>query len=116
MTGRIPDLAALSGLAGLSLPALRPVTLDARVADRAGTPGFAIRGLAVTTPEADVSGELVVGLGAAAGLQATLSLRRIDVDAVLAALPPRAAAGPTAAAVPPRRLRCRRRRRARRPG
>ncbi len=98
VTGRIPDLSALSGLAGTSLPALRPVTLDASVADRAGTPGFAIRGLAVTTPEADVSGELVVGLGPRLALQATLSLRRIDVDAALAALPARAAALGAAAA------------------
>ena len=96
VTGRIPDLAALSGLAGFSLPALRPVTLDARVADRPGDAGIAIRGLAVTTPEADVSGELVVGLRPRPALQATLSLRRIDVDAVLAALPTRAAAVPSA--------------------
>lgn len=88
VTGRIPDLAAMSALAGVRLPALRPVTLDARVADRDTTPGFAIRGLAVTAPEADVSGELVVGLGARPSVQATLSSRRIELDAVLATPPP----------------------------
>ena len=105
MTGRIPDLSALSALAGTRLPALRPVTLDARVADRDGTPGFAIRGLAVTAPEADVSGELVVGLGPRPGLQATLSSRRIDLDAVLATLPPPAAARRRAASPAARRRR-----------
>jgi AsmA protein len=100
VTGRIADLSALSSLAGISLPALRPVTLDARVADRAGMPGLAVRGLAVIAPEADVSGELVVGLGARRSVQATLSARRIDLDAVLAALPPPVAASPVPAASP----------------
>jgi AsmA protein len=89
MTARIPDLSALSVLAGRRLPALRPVTLDARVADREGGPGVAIRGLAVTAPEADVSGELVLGLAARPAIQATLASRRIDLDAILAALPPK---------------------------
>ena len=105
VTGRIADLSALSSLVGTPLPALRPVTLDARVADRAGTSGFAIRGLAVTAPEADVSGELLVGLGARRAVQATLSARRIDLDAVLAAAagmqpPPPAAAAPSASLPP----------------
>lgn len=94
VTGRIPDLSFLSRLAGANLPALRPVTLDARVADRPGMPGFSIRGLAVTAPEADVSGELLVGLGPRRTLQATLSSRRIDLGAVLAAVP-------SAVALPP---------------
>ena len=100
VTGRIPDLSFLARLAGTPLPALRPVTLDARVADRPGTPGFAIRGLAVTAPEADVSGELVVGLGPRPALQATLSSRRIDLGAVLAALPPPAAVPPAGDSFP----------------
>lgn len=98
VTGRIPDLSALSALAGIALPALRPVTLDARVADRPGGQGLTIRGLAVTAPEADVSGELVVGLGPRPALQATLSLRRIDLDAMLAVLPSLAAPPATAPA------------------
>jgi AsmA protein len=101
VTGRIPDLAALSPLAGTALPALRPVTLDARVGDHAGTPGFAIRGLAVTTPAADVSGELAVGLGPRLALQATLASRRIDIDAMLAALPPTAAVAIRGSLPPP---------------
>jgi uncharacterized protein involved in outer membrane biogenesis len=109
VTGRIPDLSALGPLVGTSLPALHPVTLDARVADHEGTPGFVIRGLAVTAPEVDISGELVVGLGPRPVLQASLSSRRIDLDAMLAALPPPAATGPAgpppaALAAPPRSL------------
>ncbi len=100
VTGRIPDLSSLARLAGTSLPALRPVTLDARVADRPGTPGFSIRGLAVTAPEADVSGELMVGLGARPSLQATLSSRRIDLGAVLAALSQTTAAPPPGESFP----------------
>jgi AsmA protein len=99
VTGRIPDLSALGPLVGTVLPALQPVTLDARVAGHEGTPGFAIRGLAVTAPEVDISGELVVGLGPRPMLQATLSSRRVDLDAMLAALPPPAATG--AAGPPP---------------
>ncbi len=91
VTGRIPDLSALGPLVGTRLPALRPVTLDARVADHDGTPGLTIRGLAITAPEVDISGELVVGLGPRPVLQATLSSRRIDLDGILAALPPPAA-------------------------
>ena len=91
VTGRIPDLSALGPLVGTVLPVLHPVTLDARVADHEGTPGLAIRGLAVTAPEVDISGEMVVGLGPRPMLQATLSSRRIDLDAMLAALPPPAA-------------------------
>ena len=94
VTGRIPDLSALGPLVGTSLPALHPVTLDARVAGHEGTPGFAIRGLAVTAPEVDISGELVVGLGPRPVLQASLSSRRIDLDAILTALPPPVATGP----------------------
>ena len=97
VTGRIPDLAALSPLAGMALPALHPVTLDARVADRGGTPGLVVRGLAVTTPDADVSGEVSVGFAVRPAVQATLSSRRIDLDALLAAMPPEQAVP----AVPP---------------
>ena len=105
VTGRIPDLSALGPLVGTNLPALRPVTLDARVADDAGTAGFAIRGLAVTAPEVDVSGEMAVGLRPRPALQGSLSSRRIDLDAILAALPP-PAAGPVAlaSAAPPQPL------------
>jgi len=105
VTGRIPDLSALGPLVGTSLPALHPVTLDARVVDHEGTPGLAIRGLAVTAPEADISGELVVGLGSRPVLQASLSSRRIDLDAMLAALPPPPATRPAdPPAAPPRSL------------
>jgi AsmA protein len=109
VTGRIPDLSALGPLVGTVLPALQPVTLDARVAGHEGTPGFAIRGLAVTAPEVDISGELVVGLGPRPMLQASLSSRRIDLDAMLAALPSPAATGPAgpppaSMAAPPRPL------------
>lgn len=100
VTGRIADLSLLTQLAGVGLPALRPVTLDARIADRAAPPGLTIRGLAVTTPEADVSGELVIGLGPRPSVQATLSSRRIDLGAVLAAFTTPAAAPPPGVSLP----------------
>jgi len=92
VTGRFSDLSALGPLVGTSLPALRPVTLDARVSDHEGTPSFAIRGLAVTAPEMDISGELVVGLSPRPVVQATLTSRRIDLDAMLGTPPPAVAA------------------------
>jgi AsmA protein len=99
VTGRIPDLSALSPLLGTTLPALRPVTLDARVTNRATPAGYAVRGLAVTSPAADLSGEMAIGLGPRPSLQATLTSRRIDLDAIMAAL--QAAAPPPAAAASP---------------
>ena len=106
VTGRIPDLSALSPLLDTALPALRPVKLDARVTNRETPAGFAVRGLAVTAPEADVSGEMVIGLGPRPSLQATLTSRRIALDPILAALevtapPPAAAASPTPPPAPP---------------
>lgn len=101
VTGRIPDLGALSALAGLPLPALHPVTLDGRLVGRDGTPGLAIRGLAITAPEADLSGEVAFDLPARPLVQATLNARRVDLDAIRAALATAAAASAPPAEAPP---------------
>jgi AsmA protein len=107
VAARLPDLAALSPLAGRSLPALRPVALDARIGDRDGggiRQGVAVHGLALTTPAGDLAGDGALGFGVRPSLQATLSSRRIDADAIAAAMPPPTPlppAPPPAAGPPP---------------
>jgi AsmA protein len=101
VAARLPDLAALSPLVGRPLPALGPVALDARVGDRDGGgigQGLAIHGLAVTTPAGDLAGDGAVGFGARPSVQATLSSRRIDADAIAAVPGPAAGCGDAAGA------------------
>lgn len=97
ITGRVPDLSALSPLAGMTLPALHPLMIDGRLAGLAASPnapigaplaGVAVRGLALTTPEADLSGELTVSFVRHPVVQGNLASRRLDLDAIDAALAP----------------------------
>ncbi|CAH2603987.1 AsmA family protein [Rhodovastum atsumiense] len=103
VTARIPDVAALAPLAGQALPALRQVTMDARLRDGSGglARGIAVRGLALTAPQADLSGEAELSFGDRPAVQANLTSRRIDADAILGALPAGAGAEAAPQATPP---------------
>jgi AsmA protein len=99
---RVPDLSALSPLAGRPLPAVRDLSLDTRIAERG--PGFAagafFRGLRVSSSAGDAAGDLTYVIGQRQGLLGELASRRLDLDALL---PPPAAPPPAPeGAAPPR--------------
>jgi AsmA family protein len=100
---RVPDLAALSPLAGRPLPAVRDLSLDSRVAERGrgfGAGAF-FRGLRVSSSAGDAAGDLTYVIGQRQGLLGELASRRLDLDALLP--PPAAAAAPEpGAAAPPK--------------
>lgn len=107
---RVPDLAALTPLAGVPLPAVREIEAEARLAERG--PGFRggahLRGLAVTSSAAEARGELSLVAAQRPGLTGRLDVARLDLDALRVGqgappqpapvAPPPAAPAPAAAA------------------
>lgn len=88
ITARIPKLAALSPLLHRNLPALTNIAFDGEIVDRNASylEGVVLKGIKLTTPEADLTGDAVLGLaGERPTLHATLAASRIDFDAVSAA-------------------------------
>jgi len=88
----IPDLAALSSLAGRQLPGFTALTVAGRVIDQSGpaAPELAVRNIAVSGPQGDLSGSIGWRLALVPEVTAELSSTRLDIDAiraVLAALP-----------------------------
>jgi AsmA protein len=83
---RIPDLAALSPLAGALLPAVREIVTEARLAERG--PGFRdgahLRGLALTSSAAEARGEFSLAIGQRLGVTGRLEVARLDLDALRA--------------------------------
>jgi AsmA protein len=100
-----PDLAALSPLARRPLPALKNVAFHGTLTDAAGgfRNGAALHGMALTSAEGDVAGDIAVGLGARPTLTAALKSNRIDLDAIqtTAGPAPKAATPPPAPGNPP---------------
>ncbi|CAA9215877.1 MAG: hypothetical protein AVDCRST_MAG08-358, partial [uncultured Acetobacteraceae bacterium] len=99
---RVPDVAALSPLAGRPLPPVRDLSFDARVSERGR--GFAagafLRDLRVSSSAGDAAGNLTYVIGQRQGLVGELTSRRLDLDALLP--PPAATAAPApGAAAPP---------------
>lgn len=99
LSASVPDLAALSPLAGGPLPPLTSLAATAKLADAGAgvASGFKLTAIALTAPEGDVAGEIAFAAGVPAGLTARLASQRIDIDAIKARL---ADAAP-AVAVPP---------------
>ncbi|WP_170985097.1 AsmA family protein [Roseomonas sp. AR75] len=97
LAARVPDLAALSPLAGTTLPAIRDLSAEARLAERG--PGFrngaVLRGIALTAPPIQASGELTLATGARPAVNGRLDVARLDLDALRSAAP--AAPQPTPA-------------------
>ena len=83
LAGTIPDLAALSSLAGQPLPGLQAVTFQARLADAQGglRKGAALSGIAFASSAGDVKGDATVGFGLPLTVNAKLVSSRIDADA-----------------------------------
>ncbi len=97
----IPDLAAFSP----RLPALKGVALHTWIGDAPG--GIALHDLVLTAPEGDLEGDATVGhAGGRPVVRATLTSRRLDIDALRRAMPrpplaPSAVAPPTGAPAAP---------------
>ena len=88
VAGTMPDLAALSPLLGIRLPALRNVTVGLHAGDGEGgfRQGLALRNLTVRSAEADVAGELELRFTERTPVRAVLTGRRLDLDALRAAI------------------------------
>lgn len=84
---RVPDLAAFGPLIGRRLPTLSQVALDGHVFGDVGAGGsIGVRHATLTLPQARLSGDADIRLGARPYVHATLTSERIDVDALRAAL------------------------------
>jgi AsmA protein len=87
IAARVPDLAALSPLAGQPLPGLHNIALDMHVAD--GDGGYSktilLRGLSLTGPDGDLAGDLTVGLQPRLSITGQLTGKKLDFDALLIA-------------------------------
>ena len=106
IAAQIPDLAALSPLARMPLPAVSPIAFQGILTDVAGgfRHGAALHGLALSTAAGDLSGDISIGLGARPSLGAVIRSNRIDLDAIVAAIdaaPKAAAPAPPVAGAPP---------------
>jgi AsmA protein len=106
VTAQIPDLSALSPLAGHPLPPLKTLAFQGTLTDADGgfRQGAALHDISLTSPDGDLSGNAAVGLGARDSLTADLKSTRIDLDALQAAIdqmPSAAAPPPPADTAPP---------------
>jgi AsmA protein len=106
LAAQIPDIAALSPLAGKPLPPVSPVAFQGTLADVAGGlhHGVALHGLTLTTSAGDLTGDIAWGTAARPSLTANLRSNRIDLDAIESAVdaapqgaPPQSDATPPAA-------------------
>lgn len=109
LAATVPDLAALSPLAGgAALPAIKDVTFSARAQDRRGGSGGSLRDIALKLGPSDLSGNAELEIGARPKLTATLASERLDIDQLMAAVggdasPAAQPAAPAAPAAPPAR-------------
>ncbi len=93
----IPDLAALTPVAGAALPPLKGLALTGKLAvPGAIAGGGRIDNLVLTTPAGKLAGTLGFGLGAVPSVSGTLASASLDADALLAALHGAPAAAPGA--------------------
>jgi len=100
LSGHIPDLQRLGALADVAVPPLHDVSLEARVA--AVPPGWAMRGLRLTSSGGDLAGDLTFGVAARPFLRGTLVSQRLVLDSWLPTpLPHPAAAQVAAPPAPP---------------
>ena len=100
LSGKAPDLSALTPIAGRQLPALRDVSFSARLGDRPG--GFALSDLALSSAQGDLSGGLEFsGQGGRRSVRADLAAKRLDLDGLQAVLPAPPPAPPPVQPAPP---------------
>jgi uncharacterized protein involved in outer membrane biogenesis len=92
VTADIPDLAALTPLAGTSLPPLKTIAARFRLTDSHAGNGIAISDLTLTLPRLDLAGSASFRRGARPMITASLSGKQIDLDAITGTI-----AGPSSA-------------------
>jgi uncharacterized protein involved in outer membrane biogenesis len=85
LQGSVPDLSALSPLAGTSLPALKPVAFQGRLSDTDAS-HVALSDFKLTTPDGDITGDASVALGKLPTVTAKLASSRIDTNGLMAAI------------------------------
>lgn len=102
VTAQVPDLQALSPVAGTPLPAVRQIALKGTLSDLAGglAKGMQVKGLTLTTADGDAAGDLAVALAPRTSVTARLRSQRIDADALQAAFGGAAPAGSRGASSP----------------
>jgi uncharacterized protein involved in outer membrane biogenesis len=100
LTADIPDLAALSPLAGTALPPLKTIAAQVKLADTNGGNGIALTDLKLTLPQADLTGSLSLQSGSRPAVTANLSSKQIDLDALGKSLSPAAPTGSGKPAAP----------------
>ncbi len=99
-SAQVPDLAALSPLAGRKLPTLRGVVASARLTDLGGLrTGLALRELRVAAAPGDLAGFAEVLFAPRPTLRADLAGTRLDLAALRATAPP-AQTSPAPASAP----------------
>ena len=83
----IPDLGALSPLAGRKLPALKQIAFKAKLTEAGSlSQGVTLRDMTLTLPQANLAGSLTAKAGKPPALTADLTSSLIDADALRAAL------------------------------
>jgi uncharacterized protein involved in outer membrane biogenesis len=95
LTVDIPDLAALSPLAGTALPPVKTVAAQFKLAETTGGNGIALTDVKLTLPQGDLTGSLSLQRGAPPLVTANLSSKRIDLDALGKSLAAAPGAAPT---------------------
>lgn len=81
---RVPEVQALAPLAGASLPPVKNLALDTRVAERGKgfEAGAFLRGLKLTSSAGDAAGDLTYVIGQRQGVTGQLASQRLDLDAL----------------------------------
>jgi uncharacterized protein involved in outer membrane biogenesis len=116
VVANIPDLSALSALARRPLPAVKQIAFQGTLSDAQGgfRNGATLQGLSLTTADGDMAGDATIGLAPKTSLVAKLQSKRIDLDALQAAVdhtpaspppasPQRGAKPPAPPSAPPKR-------------
>ncbi|MDO9709532.1 AsmA family protein [Paracraurococcus lichenis] len=102
LAAALPDLAALTPLAGRPLPPARDLQARARLSERGGyrfSGGAFLKQIQVTSSAGDVAGDLTLVRGMRLGAVGALASKRLELDALLPPPAPQAApAAPTAPA------------------
>lgn len=98
----VPDLAALSPLAGRPLPPLKALKATGRLSDQGGgfSKGVALRDLRIAAQPGDLAGTVEVAFAPRPTVHADLSGARLDLNALKAAAPVAPAPSPGKAPAP----------------